>query len=675
MTKKPEQSAFKKTRLLILLVALAFRVYQLTAVPPGLTHDEANHGREAMGILDGDFRFYFPANYGSEPVYSYTAAGSMWVFGENLLALRLVNVLFGLGAMGAAYAWTAVAFDRRTALIAAGVTAVSFWPVASSREALRAGMLPFFMTLAVWFFWQETKLPPVSGIGIPDTRPKRHHFIWFGLAIAITLHIYLAARVAWLIFPIFVVYLALVDRDAFRRSWRPTLAGLVLAGLLVVPMFVYLKNNPAAQTRLTMLDGPLQALRDGNLTPVLQNAGEALLAFVWPGYGDQFLAYNIPGRPVFEPVTAVFFIVGLLISIWRWKQPNYAFLLLWFGVGVAPSLLTGATANTTRNLAALPAAMALPAVGFTTVMERLKINNWGLPSGKSSIVNLQSSIVIIWLIFAGFTAARDYFVRWGESPEVRGAYQHTLVEALTFMAVNEIEPPIVISSVYPGPAHDPSISLVLSPQTEKMRWIDARFGLLFPGGGDGRVLIPSSTPIHPELAGFVELVTAVSLREDDLDPEFALYELVTPPWSGAALANFNDAVILHTAYWTTPETAPGGTAELITVWRITDPTRIGPTVPPFDATDVVLFTQVLDEASGVLTQRDALDAPSWSWQTGDIIVQIHPIVVPLETAVGRYQTIVGIYDKLSGARLPVLDVNGAIVETFAPAPPLQVTGG
>lgn len=37
--------------LLILLTGFALRTFQLTNIPPGLTHDEANHGREALGIL------------------------------------------------------------------------------------------------------------------------------------------------------------------------------------------------------------------------------------------------------------------------------------------------------------------------------------------------------------------------------------------------------------------------------------------------------------------------------------------------------------------------------------------------------------------------------------------------------------------------------------------------
>ncbi len=663
--------------LLIFLIALVFRTYNLTEIPPGLTHDEANHGREAIGILDGDLRFYFPANYGSEPVYSYTAAFSMLLLGENLLALRLVNVLFGLGAMGLAFVWAARAFDRRMAIVAAGVTAVTFWPVASSREALRAGMLPFFMVLTVWFFWQLVMNDEAKG--------QRRTVLAFAVSIAITLHIYLAARVTWLIFPVFLVYLVLLHRSKFKESWRPVLAGLMLAGLLVIPMFVYLQNHPEAQTRLSMLDGTLQGLREGNVAPVLHNAKEALLAFVWPGYGDQFLAYNIPGRPVFDGVTAVFFIIGLLVSLWRWKRPNYAFLLLWFGIGIIPSLLTGATANTTRNLAALPSAMLLPAVGFTVVTEwvnspqRRKGKNKKESSALSASLRLNRIAVIaaIWLIFAGGVTARDYFVRWGESPDVRGAYQHTLVEGLAFLEADASDLPLVISSVYPGPAHDPSISLVLSPETSaRARWVDARYGLLFPGGGNGRILIPASTPIHPALVQFVKEVTAVTLRPDDLDPQFGLYELNRSPldqWNQMEPVNFDNAVILRAAHWLTTAVQPGAVGQMVTVWEVVDPERVGPAVLPFYTTDVTLFTQVLDDSGQIVAQRDSLEAPSWDWQTGDVIVQIHPLTVPVGTAPGNYRTIVGLYDKLSGERRPVIGEDGAVLKTFAEAPSLQVS--
>ena len=649
---------------LILWLAFALRLYQLDAIPPGLTHDEANHGREAIEVLAGIVRFYFPLNYGSEPLYSYTVAGSMALLGENLLALRLVNVFFNLFAIALAYLWVDRVFDRRTALVTAVLMAVSFWSLASSREALRAGMLPFFITGAVWFFW---RLIEIKG-------SFRHKMIFagipFGICVAITLHIYLAARVAWLIFPIFLLYLSWRQRQTWRYTWLPTLLGLALAGLLVIPMFVYLENNPSALTRLDMFERPLQDLRSGHWLPIFQNGRDALLAFVWPGYGDQFLAYNIPGRPVFDLITALFFVVGLGICLWRWRQPSYAFVLIWFGVGIIPSLITGPTANTTRNLAALTAVHLLPAIGFITVTD------WRLWPRTRLLQPVVNTLAVIWLFFAGSITSYDYFVRWGQSPQVRGAYQHTLVEAL---ATIDTVGPVVISSVYPGPVHDASIGLVMSSDPAlEMRWIDARYALLFPQTIEAHVIIPASTPAHAYFTDWLRPLNTVTLRPDDLDPNFTNYQLQRMRLEAylatveANPVNFDHAVQLIDAHWLQTAVLPGETAELLTVWHVLDPTRVGPIVPPAYTTDVTLFTHVLDATGAILTQRDALDAPSWNWQPGDLIVQIHPVVVPSETVPGFYETAVGLYDRTSGERRPRLDDTGAIVGTHSLVAPLQV---
>ncbi|HRQ38900.1 MAG TPA: glycosyltransferase family 39 protein [Chloroflexota bacterium] len=653
--------------LLILLLAFGLRLAALTSLPPGLTHDEANHGREAIGILDGVLLFYFPLNYGSEPLYSYTVAGFMALLGEGLLALRLVNVMAGTAVIAAVYAWANRAFDRRVTLVTAVLIALSFWPLASSREALRAGLLPLFMTLAVWFFWRlfERRSLVIGHWSL---------VIGFGVCVAVTLHIYLAARVAWLLFPLFLLYLLLAHRPHFWRMWRPTLAGLLLAALLVTPMFLYLERYPYALTRLDMLDRPLNDLRQGNLLPVARNAAGALLAFVWPGQGDQFLAYNIPGRPVFEAVTAVFFLTGIAVCLWRWRQPNAAFLLLWFGVGVLPSLITGATANTTRNLAALPAVYMLPAVGFWAAATWV-VGRWPRYGRGVTAVTLT-----IWLLWVGAATINDYFIRWGQSPDVRGAYQRNLVEALAYLDSQEITQPVLLSTVYPGPAHDPSIALVLAGDAD-FRWSDARYALVLPGGRETLAVIPASTPLHPWLAALAQPQQTISLRPDDLDPSFTLVELAAlemGDWDMAASpvlsagVNLNDALTLRQAIWLTDAVAPGGVAELLTIWQVQDPARVGPIVPPAFTTDVVMFTQVLAADGRPLAQRDSLEAPSWGWQPGDVILQIHAIPIPADTPPGEYPVIVGIYDRTSGARLPVLDESGTAVDDKITGPLLVI---
>jgi 4-amino-4-deoxy-L-arabinose transferase-like glycosyltransferase len=650
--------------LLILLLAFGLRLFALTEIPPGLTHDEANHGREAIGILRGVWLFVFPLNYGSEPVYSYTAAASMWLFGETLFALRFVNVLFSIFTIGVSFLWMRRRFDETTALVTAVLLAISFWPLASAREALRAGMLPFFMGAAVWFFWR-----------LLETKRAEKRRVWllaaaFGFCVAITLHIYLAARVAWLLFPLFLGYLVWQRRETFHQSWQPVLAGLVLAGLLVIPLFVYLEQNPYALTRLSMLDAPLENLRNGNLLPLWQNATSALMAFIWPGYGDQFLAYNIPGRPVFDAVSAFFFMLGLGKCLWRWQRPSYAFILLWFGVGILPSLITGPTANTTRNVAALTPIFVLPAIGFGTAVQLLKAKIKTVPRW------LPATLATVWLLFAGWRSAGDYFITWANDPDVRGAYQVNLVAALDYLADKNPTEPVLLSTVYPGPAHDPSINLVLTGEEPSKRWSDVRWALVAPGGHSSRALVPDSTPPHPFFAPWLKPGQTVALRPTDLDPsltDFWLDASQMQAWAQEpGLANFNNALTLHHAEWLTPVN-PGETAEILLIWRITNPANVGPSVPPVFTTDVVMFTQLLDASGVPFAQRDALDAPSWDWQAGDLVAQIHAIAIPAKTLPGSYQAIVGIYDRLSGVRLPVLGADGGIVGDFTAVSPLEIT--
>lgn len=657
--------------LAILLLAFALRTHQLTQIPPGLTHDEANHAREALGVRDGVYLFYFPLNYGSEPFYSYTVAGNMTLLGENLFALRLVNVFFGLLAICLTYRWAKKAFGTQTGVLTAVLIATSFWPLASSREALRAGMLPFFMTAAIWFFWQLLLKKNVSSQSTVHRSLLTPHWLLMALCIAATLHIYLAARVAWLVFPLFLGYLGATQTAVFRRIWLPTLAAVLLGWLLAMPMFRYVQTHPEASTRLEMLDRPLQDLRDGNWQPLLQNGAEALLAFVWPGYGDQFLAYNIPGRPIFDVVSAVFFILGLFSCFYHWRKPAYFFVLLWFLVGIAPSLITGPTANTTRNLAALSAVYSLPAIGFTQLWH-VAYSHW--PRFRPLFTVYASLLTaFLWLSIAAWLTTRDYFLRWGQSPDVRGAYQYTLVEMLHYARQETAVSPLIFSTVYPGPAHDPSLGMLFLGEVFNFsRWVDARYALVLPNGRSAYALIPSSTPPHPYFAPFLTAIETVDLRPDDLDPSFTLYQLTPPGLPPGEPVNFDEAVQLLGAQWLNPTLKAGETAELLTIWLVSDPTRAGPTVPPAFTTDAVLFTHVLNSDGSILAQHDSLEAPSWGWQPGDLILQIHPVFIPPGTPSGSYETAVGLYDRTSWERLPILDSSGAILDTHTLVSPLTI---
>ena len=169
-TGRPPRLAPRAWILLILLLAAALRLAALedmapdvTGVPPGMTHDEADHGLTAWSIVNGARALYFPIGYGREPLYDYATAVVMRATGPTILAARLTSVYFGLLLIAAVYAWARRAFGAPAALLAAAGLAAGFWPLMTARQALRSSALPALFSLAVVFFWEGVFRPQRGG--------------------------------------------------------------------------------------------------------------------------------------------------------------------------------------------------------------------------------------------------------------------------------------------------------------------------------------------------------------------------------------------------------------------------------------------------------------------------------------------------------------------------------
>ena len=618
-------------------------MFALTDAPPGLTHDEAGHGHDAAGVLQGVTPIYFTVGYGREPLFDYLNAGFIAGFGKSIFTLRLAAAVWGLLTVAVTYAFARAAFGTRVALLGAALLAVSFWPVATGRQLLRSDLLPILVALASWAFIKITS---------QGTTRHRAAIVVFAVAIAASLYTYIPARILWTIFPLSLVVLFVGRRKVERQAWTPILLGLVFAAALSAPLFGYLRSNPSVEQRLEMLAEPLQAIAAGNLRPILENAGNTLQAFFRDGFGDDFLAYNIPGRPVFDLVTFALFLIGLLASVRKWRAPPYTLSLVWLAVGISPALVTGPAALTTRIIGAQPVIHVLAAIGAIALWNallKLRAPTWlGLLLGT------------VWIGFVGGMTTRDYFGRWANDPQVRAAYHSNLLAGLDSLAERELPLQAIISSPLPGVAHDPYIAeLSNATSTLRLNWADGQTALLLPATEKAQLLFSGRAPLHPAFEiEFTEL-DEYSLRANDLDPNYSIgvfnptnlkAELAANLTSPAGETLLGEAIGLIGAAWITDNHKPNDVAELLTMWQVVDPERVGAPVDPAGRSDVVLFTHVLDTNGSLLSQRDELGAPSWQWEQDDVIVQIHALPIP-EINSGEYRTVVGIYDRQSGVRL------------------------
>src|SRR5258706_12856686 len=133
------------------------------------------------------------------------------------------------------------------------------------------------------------------------------------------------------------------------------------------------------------------------------------------------------GGSVFEPLGGVLFAAGLLLTLWRWRRPAYAFLLLWLVVGLAPAFVSTPAASLGHTITAQPAVYLFPAVALSA------FGDWGRGRTRSWPV-LAAALAALFLLVTAGRDLRDYFVRWPALPEVRGLYRADRHEAAPALA-------------------------------------------------------------------------------------------------------------------------------------------------------------------------------------------------------------------------------------------------
>jgi len=137
--------------LLVTALAAALRLYALDTWPPGLYHDEAYNGLDAINIIRGVRPIFFEANNGREPLFVYLVAVSISCLGRSPLAIRLLSALLGTLTIPATYWMTRQLLGRGEALLTALITAVTFWHLNLSRVGFRAIGLPLLTALCLCF--------------------------------------------------------------------------------------------------------------------------------------------------------------------------------------------------------------------------------------------------------------------------------------------------------------------------------------------------------------------------------------------------------------------------------------------------------------------------------------------------------------------------------------------
>ena len=462
--------------LLALALAVAtLRFRQLSILPPDLHPDEGAHGLDALHVLQGNHAVFFPRHNGREGMVVYAVAFAISLLGRTVLALRLPTALASAGTVFAVFWLGGLLFGRdadgrptpwRGLLIggaAAGLLAVSLSQTILGRTAYRGNYLPLLLALVfalLWWGW-------------------RHKRWWIfalaGLCTGLLPYTYLAARATPLLFIAFglsfLPYIAKErpDRARTRENSLPSRssfsAGLLLdgpirqrlpligiflgvAGLVAAPILAYFVLHPGDflyRSDQVEIFSPGRGAGD-SLKALLLSTWEHLLAFGF--YSDANWRYNFPGRPLLNPLEALFFWFGAGAAAWNWKRlPAYRLLLLWTGVLLLPAVLADYSPHFLRMIGAAPAVYLLATLGIWEAFRLLQasssrlpqLRKLTLPDRKFTIPVLAGAVALCLILFQGIVTFRTVYQEWANAPEIRIVPDNMLGEAGDVLKAQPLE--------------------------------------------------------------------------------------------------------------------------------------------------------------------------------------------------------------------------------------------
>src|SRR3990167_2287305 len=328
---------------IILLIAVFFRFYDLKNVPPGLWADEAINGNNAV---EANWKVFYPENFGREGLFINIQSLFVTAFGNEPWVLRLPSAIFGALTVLGLYLMTRELFSGKVALFASFFLATSFWHINFSRIGFRAIMAPFFLVWSFYFlFLGMRKTATFSTLGVESPKTQSVFpvavFALAGLLFGLGFHSYIAYRIAPVIalLPLWKFYkLRLIEvrlqsvSDGSRtsiisRACTPCLIGLFIfmAFVAALPLLWYYAQNPADFFGRTSAISIFQS--PDPLGQFSKNFVKTLGMFNFAG--DFNWRHNLAGSPQLWWPVGLLFLIGIWISIKKFRWPNN-FVYLWF---------------------------------------------------------------------------------------------------------------------------------------------------------------------------------------------------------------------------------------------------------------------------------------------------------------------------------------------------------
>jgi len=518
---------------LIVFGALFLRTYKLGTLPPGVYPDEAVNGVDAITAnAMHNWQSFYTNNNGREGLFMNLIALGFSLFGISVVTLKMWSVLFGtLTVLGVILLGEELLKSRRAGLIAGFLTATSFWAINFSRIGFRAIMLPFVLVFTIFFL--------IRGI----QKKKILDYILAGMFFGLGLHTYISFRIAPLILVALLVAFIISRKRFLATHWKEILAFCVAAVVVALPMLLDFYRHPdhfSGRTNQVSVFNP--AVNQGNLPLTLgKSFGLSFAQFNF--FGDQNWRHNLPPWPEIFPTIGIFFLVGIAYFIWEffwllWRRIRagerserfilVTLLLSWFFVMILPSAISfEGLPHALRSIGTMPVALLLATFSLEAVFK------WAERAKYAKYKEAIWTILIVLIIGSGIWSVKQYFVDWGGSADVHGAFDEKYMNMSSYInSLPAALPKFVIDN---GPGIEMEDGLQTSSEVIKLFTFEKAANVIFvePEFDPMAVKIPSKIFLMNADEGYISQlrqyfpnsrVERINVREG-LDTDFTVIDV------------------------------------------------------------------------------------------------------------------------------------------------------
>lgn len=348
--------------ILVLTVATLFRVVNIQNAPPAFFPDEANMALDAESILGGQFYLITPHEGGEGALYAYLMALTFGLFGPGILQARMLTAVLSVISAAAAFGfiyflflsrlgqWPTLAVSTFTGL---GIATAS-WYVAVSRQAFPQPLAVLVQTAclaAVW--WSLHSSNPLS-------------ILVTGTLLGLTAYTYVPGKLTpFLLLVYFLLdWAARGQRSFLKRHFRRLITIALIGGIFYLPLLVALASRAGEvggrAGQFTFLS---PAINRGDPWGTLFRSILGNIAGFLP-----HISYVGNHRIVkaMDDLTALLLLIGLILALWRWRQPEFLLLPVWWAVMLVPSIIApeGAVPHLRRATGTVVPTFAMAGLGL-----------------------------------------------------------------------------------------------------------------------------------------------------------------------------------------------------------------------------------------------------------------------------------------------------------------------